>query len=164
MGMYRQSIDPVTDSEEMFVEFKNTSSIALTHGMVLIRDTAETAGNCMTTTITDAHGRIEGVVHDPAGNSVAVGANGELRKKGCARIKIISTAATAMSAAAPLMSTSTSGCAATFTTSIATLFSSGMTIANAKLYGHPGIFGYVVTETTSAQTYIDGYVDAEVAP
>ncbi len=83
--MLKQFNNPESGVPEVFEEFYNSSNVKLTHGMVVVEDLATSAKaqlRACTTTTTAADQKVAGVVFDPSGNGVAVGARGLLMRRG----------------------------------------------------------------------------------
>jgi hypothetical protein len=85
MGMKKVFNNPESGVQDEFIEFVNTNSAALAHGDVVVKDFSSDAdaiiqGAVTTTSAYDPD--ILGVVWDPQGYGVAVGARGTLMVKG----------------------------------------------------------------------------------
>ena len=156
----KESLYPINENDEMFVEFKNTSGGTLNHGDLVVRDSAETEGNCMTTTTVQGHSRIEGVVFDPKGDGVVDDAAGLLLVKGFGSVKVGTGAFTVTGAAKPLCHSTSVKTAEYFTTSVVTLVAAGNALSTAYSFGLPSVFGWIKTSTDSASTSLaPSYLD-----
>lgn len=148
--MLKQFNNPESGVPEVFEEFYNSSSGALAHGDVVVEDLATSAKAQLrycTTTTTAADQKVAGVVFDPSGNGVAVGARGLIMRRGYHPAVAFNSAETTVAIGSPLV---------TFTTAKhADLLTAGSTINAGAL------LGYAAEALTAGDTAIAMRVDVK---
>lgn len=149
--MFKQINNPNSGVKEEFIEFVNNYGSALAHGDVVVLDlsniTTTTPYEYAASSTTEGDNTILGVVYDPEGYGVAVGAVGIAMRKGISKVK---TGTSAIGTASVTTRLKHSGSALT-----AAVVSSGTTL-------EPGaMIGYIIGSKTTAVTTVDAFIDVK---